>query len=183
MNDQANGGDRRFFVRLFGFIAFVFVLGLIAIAYAVGYGNGKDEGRKVQPGATQASATETQAAQPAAGAGGLTIGMKDYAFSPADPTANAGTVRISTPNQGQVSHEMVLLKTNQPAGSLPTLKNGEVDEEGLEANGVDSPGEIEDVGAGQTKSGTFKLTPGRYVMICNLPGHYRQGMYGTLTVK
>ena len=63
------------------------------------------------------------------------------------------------------------------------MSNGEVDEEGLEASGVESPGEIEDVGPGQTKSGTLKLTPGRYVMICNLPGHYKQGMYGTLTVK
>ena len=30
---------------------------------------------------------------------------------------------------------------------------------------------------------TFKLTAGKYVMFCNLPAHYAQGMYGTLTAK
>jgi uncharacterized cupredoxin-like copper-binding protein len=134
-------------------------------------------------GSNDNTTSQAQApAQPAA-RGTLTIGMTDYAFSPNDTTTNAGTIKISTPNQGQLPHELVLLKTDQSPGSLPTLSNGEVDEEGLEAKGVESPGEIEDVGPGQTKSATLKLTPGRYVMICNLPGHYKQGMYGTLTVK
>ena len=146
---------------------------VVALALAGCGGGGDDE----------SSTTPAQATGQASGGGSLTINMSDYAFSPKDPTTNAGTVEISAPNQGQLQHELVLLKTNQPAGSLPTLKNGEVDEEGLEAKGVDSPGEIEDVGPSQTKSGTFKLTPGKYVMICNLPGHYQRGMYGTLTVK
>jgi uncharacterized cupredoxin-like copper-binding protein len=109
--------------------------------------------------------------------------MSDYAFTPKDGTTNAGMVTISAPNQGQLPHELVLFKTNSSPGSLPTLSNGEVDEEGLEASGVESPGEIEDVGPGETKSAALKLTPGKYVMICNLPGHYKQGMYGSLTVK
>jgi uncharacterized cupredoxin-like copper-binding protein len=44
-------------------------------------------------------------------------------------------------------------------------------------------GEVPDVEAGETKSGKFHLTPGKYAMFCNLPGHYAQGMYGTLTVS
>ena len=43
-------------------------------------------------------------------------------------------------------------------------------------------GEIPDVEADKTKSEEFELTPGKYVMFCNLPGHYAAGMYGTLTV-
>lgn len=150
-----------------------FGAGVILLAFAGCGGGGDNEGTT-----TQAQAP----AQPAAG-GSLTIGMSDYAFSPNDTTTNAGTVRISAPNRGQLPHELVLLKTNQSPGSLPTLSNGEVDEEGLEAKGVESPGEIEDVDPGKTKSAALKLTPGKYVMICNLPGHYKQGMYGTLTVK
>jgi uncharacterized cupredoxin-like copper-binding protein len=153
--------------------------GLITLSVAAvwlalaGCGGGGDNG----------TSTQAQAPVQPAGGGSLTINMSDYAFSPKDATTNAGTVKLSTPNQGQLPHELVLFKTKQPAGSLPTLSNGEVDEEGLEANGVESPGEIEDVGPGETKSATLKLTPGKYVMICNLPGHYKQGMYGTLTVK
>ena len=76
--ERRREGDRRFFVRLFGFLAGLFVLGLIAIVYVLGF-TGKDftEGRSVQPTATQvsttetqvASTTETQAAQPPVGPG------------------------------------------------------------------------------------------------------------------
>jgi uncharacterized cupredoxin-like copper-binding protein len=147
--------------------------GILLLAFAGCGGDGDNE------------STTTQANAPAqpAGGGSLTIAMSDYAFSPNDGTTNAGTVKVSAPNQGKLPHELVLFKTDKSPGSLPTLSNGEVDEEGLEASGVESPGEIEDVNPGETKSAALKLTPGKYVMICNLPGHYKQGMYGTLTVK
>ncbi len=166
------------------------ILGLIAIAYAIGFGNGKDEGRKVQPAAAQVSTTETQAAQPPststtpAGSGGnaLQITMSDDFFTPQDATAKAGSVTISTPNSGQLVHEMVLAKTQTDPSQLPTTSDGGVDEAKLESAGQDA-GEIADVAPGGTKKGTFKLTPGRYVMFCNVPGHYAAGMYGTITVK
>jgi uncharacterized cupredoxin-like copper-binding protein len=145
----------------------------VSLAFA-GCGGGGDN---------ETSTTQAQAPAQPSGGGSLTITMSDYAFTPKDGTTNAGMVTISSPNQGQLPHELVLFKTNKSPGSLPTLSNGEVDEEGLEASGVDSPGEIEDVGPGETKSAALKLTPGKYVMICNLPGHYKQGMYGSLTVK
>jgi uncharacterized cupredoxin-like copper-binding protein len=179
--ERQEKGDRRFMVVLFGFIAGVFVLGLVAIGYVVGYGNGKDEGRKVQPAAAQASTTETQPGTTGAGKA-LTITMGDYSFTPSAVTTSTGPVTITTPNGGQVEHELVLLKTDRSPASLP-VKGNEVDEEGLEAKGVETPGEIEEVGPGQTKSGSFKLTPGSYVMICNLPGHFQKGMYGSLSVK
>ena len=76
MNQQERGrperqseGDRRFYLRLFAFVASLLALGLIAIAYEIGYSNGKDEGRKVQPAATQVSTTETQTAQAPVGPG------------------------------------------------------------------------------------------------------------------
>ena len=129
------------------------------------------------------STTQAGGAQTAtAGGKALTIKMTDFAFTPKNPTVSAGAVRITTPNDGSVEHELVVLKTDKPAGSLP-VKGNEVDEEGLEAKGVENAGEIEEVGPGQTKSNTFQLDPGTYAMICNLPAHYQQGMYGTLTVK
>ena len=187
--DRRSKGDRRFFVRLFGFLAGLLILGLIAIAYAIGFGNGKDEGRKVQPAAAQPSTTETQAAQPpsttpanASGGGALQITMSDDFFTPSDATAKAGAVTISTPNTGQLVHELVLAKTQTDPAKLPTTSDGSVDEAKLEAAGQDA-GEIADVSPGGTKKGTFKLTPGKYVMFCNVPGHYAAGMYGTITVN
>jgi uncharacterized cupredoxin-like copper-binding protein len=136
-------------------------------------------------GGGDGSSTTTQAQTTSpSGASGKTleITMDDYTFSPSDATATAGKVTISAPNTGQVVHELVLAKTDADPGSLPTTSDGEVDEAKLEARGEDA-GEIADVAPQDTKEGTLNLTRGRYVMFCNIPGHYAQGMYGTLTVK
>jgi uncharacterized cupredoxin-like copper-binding protein len=186
--ERQEEGDRRFIVRLFGFLAGLLILGLIAIAYVIGFSNGKDEGRKVQPAAAQISTTETQAAPPsttpasAAGGKALQITMSDDFFTPKDATAKAGSVTISAPNTGQLVHELVLAKTDADPSKLPTTSDGSVDEAKLESAGRDA-GEIADVTPGGTKKGTFKLTPGKYVMFCNVPGHYAAGMYGTITAK
>jgi mono/diheme cytochrome c family protein len=76
--ERQREGDRRFFVRLFGFLAGIFALGLIAIIYVLASnGLGSSEGSNVQPAATQASTstetqaapTQTQTAQPPVGPG------------------------------------------------------------------------------------------------------------------
>ncbi len=186
--ERRREGDRRFFVRLFGVIGGVAILGLIGVAYAIGFGNGKDEGRKLQPASAQLSTTETQAAEPSttpaspSGAGALQITMNDDFFTPNIATTKAGSVTISTPNSGQLVHELVLVKSQADPSKLPTTSDGEVDEAKLEAAGQDV-GEIADVSPGSTKKGTFKLPPGRYVMFCNIPGHYAAGMYGTITAQ
>lgn len=114
-------------------------------------------------------------------AGTVTIKMGDFFFDPKDATADAGSVTISAPNEGQVEHELMLLKTNIDPAKLPTESGGGVEEKLHEA--AEENGEIADVEPGETKSVTFDLAPGKYVMFCNLPAHYAQGMYGSLSVK
>lgn len=45
-------------------------------------------------------------------------------------------------------------------------------------------GKIEerDLGPGRSASATFDLSPGSYVLICNVSGHYKEGMYAPLQV-
>ena len=52
---------------------------------------------------------------------------------------------------------------------------GQVDESqaGIE-NGRIAKSEL---GSGKSASGIFDLAPGRYVLLCNLRGHYKSGMY------
>lgn len=151
-------------------------LALVAIAAILiaGCGGGDD---------TTTTTTENETAA-AGGGGGATLAIKmgDFFFAPKDATAGAGATTVEAPNEGSVEHELVLFKTNLSPAKLPTEANGEVDEKKLEQTGAEEAGEIEDVEAGETKSGKFKLTPGKYAMFCNLPGHYAQGMYGALTV-
>jgi uncharacterized cupredoxin-like copper-binding protein len=115
------------------------------------------------------------------GAATLEIKMGEFYFKPANGTAKAGKTVISAPNEGSAEHELVLFRTNMSPAKLPTEKDGSVDEEKMDKI-AESGGEIADVEGGESKSATFDLKPGKYVMFCNLPGHYAAGMYGTLTV-
>jgi uncharacterized cupredoxin-like copper-binding protein len=131
------------------------------------------------------SATSTEAQTTGGDQGGaatvggeaVRIAMGEFFFDPENASAKAGSTTISAPNEGSVEHELVLSKTNLDPAGLPTSSNGEVDEEKLGA-----VGEIAGVKPGETGEASFDLEPGTYVMFCNLPAHYAQGMYGTLTV-
>jgi uncharacterized cupredoxin-like copper-binding protein len=152
-------------------ISAALISGAAVLAIGCGGGGGNDT-------TTQAETTATRSSEGKV----VEIRMDDYSFNPSDATANAGKVTISAPNDGQVEHELVLAKTDTSPADLTTTSDGEVDEAKLEAKGEDA-GEIADVAPQGTKQGTFTLTSGKYVMFCNLPGHFAQGMYGTLTVK
>lgn len=150
----------------------------LAATLVAGCGGGSDDGET-----KSATTTENEATTGGGGGGGgrLTIKMGDYFFAPANGSAKAGKTVIEAPNEGSVEHELVLFKTNMDPAKLPTEAGGGVDEEKLDEVAGEA-GEVADVEAGETKSGSFELTPGKYVIFCNLPGHYAQGMYGTLTV-
>ncbi len=154
--------------------------GVTVIAGLLIAGCGASKGSDVP---TSAAATPQSTSASATGsANNLSVSLSDYSFTPSSPTVKAGALTITAPNTGQIAHELVVYKTSKSAGSLPT-KGAEVDEDALKASGGTDEGEILNVAPGQTKSTDFKLTPGTYVMICNIPGHYAQGMYGTITVK
>ncbi|MCB0866788.1 MAG: hypothetical protein KDB58_13825 [Solirubrobacterales bacterium] len=60
---------------------------------------------------------------------------------------------------------------------MPT-KQGDVDEDALNVRG-----EVSETPPGESGKVALNLKRGKYVMFCNVPGHYSQGMYGKLTVK
>jgi len=159
---------------LFGAVIAVVVAGLLI----AGCGGSNDNESSATESENETAATET------GGGGGakLEVKMGDYFFSPADPTAAAGKTTIEAPNEGSVEHELVVFKTEKNPADLPTEANGDVDEEKLDQE-AEEAGEVADVEPGETKSESFNLTPGKYVIFCNIPGHYARGMYGTLTVK
>ena len=152
-------------------LAAVFVL----VALAVGCGDDDNDGGGGQAADAPSSTKTEKATPPPADSHALTIRMTEYAFDPQDAVAKKGKVTVSAPNDGQIVHELVLLKTDADPANLPK-KGDEVDESA-------AVGEIADVEPGFTKKGTFKLAPGKYAMVCALPDHYENGMYGSLTVK
>jgi uncharacterized cupredoxin-like copper-binding protein len=152
-------------------LAIAAVLILVALVASCGDDDNGGGGQADTPAATKTQKTTP----PPAASHALTIRMSEYAFDPKDAVAMKGKVTITAPNDGQIVHELVLLKTDADPANLPK-KGDEVDES-------TSVGEIPDVEAGATKKATFKLPPGKYAMVCALPYHYENGMYGSLTVK
>jgi uncharacterized cupredoxin-like copper-binding protein len=105
----------------------------------------------------------------------VTVSMTDFRFKPSSLTAKAGKLRVTAKSAGHEEHEFVLIRTSKAVGALPV--------KGKEAPEAGSVGEISEQKPGKGATHTFNLKPGRYTFICNVPGHYRAGMYGTLTVK
>ena len=106
---------------------------------------------------------------------------KDFSLTSAQSSVAAGEVTFDVRNQGPSTHEFVIIKTDTKADALPfDSSSSEVNEEDSSLHHVD---EVEDVKAGKDKKLTVNLQPGHYVFICNLPGHYHQGMHFDFTVS
>jgi uncharacterized cupredoxin-like copper-binding protein len=117
-----------------------------------------------------ASASDTRPQRIAA-----TVG--DYRIKIDRDTAPSGAVSFDIRNDGRVVHEFVILRSDHAADALPR----EADEVAEDAAG-NVADEAEDIGPGKTVTLTTTLEPGRYVLICNLTGHYRRGMHAAFRV-
>jgi uncharacterized cupredoxin-like copper-binding protein len=96
------------------------------------------------------------------------------------PTAlRAGRLRLQVHNRGPDSHELLIAPLR--GARLPLRADGlTVDEDALEPL---HPVEIEAVKRGETEQLDVTLRRGRYVLFCNMAGHYLGGMHRTLVVR
>jgi len=105
------------------------------------------------------------------------------------PTSvNAGTVSLRVSNRGMLTHEIVVLPlvAGEQVGARTVDDHGQVDESHAvtEVSTTCGAGKSEEgIAPGAAGWVTTQLTPGRYELVCNLPGHYAAGMYAELTVK
>ena len=111
--------------------------------------------------------------------GGVGATEVDFSITLDQTDVSAGETTFDISNEADQTHEFVVIKTDLAEGDLPTNEDGDVDEEG---EGIEPVDEVEDIAGGSTESLTVDLDPGNYVAICNLPGHYRQGMHASFTV-
>ena len=104
----------------------------------------------------------------------VAVELSDYVISTSPASAAAGTVTFELENTANQVHEFVVVATSLGADELPVGDDGDVDEEG--ATDIEVVDEVEDVEGGGTATLTVDLDAGNYVLFCNLPGHYAQGM-------
>jgi uncharacterized cupredoxin-like copper-binding protein len=109
----------------------------------------------------------------------IPITEKDFGIQPAAPIHKGGLVDFTVTNKGPSGHELLIFQTDLAGDKLP-LTNGRVDEAGDGITKVFDSGD--NVNPGQSKTFHAALTPGHYVYVCNLPGHYLAGMHTEFTV-
>lgn len=118
-----------------------------------------------------------------AGAGGditsgatIKVALKEWkVISSAKTCVPRGKIIFVVRNVGSLEHELVVLRTNRLPRRLPT-KGSQAVETGLQ-------GKTPDLRPGQTRRLTLRLRPGKYVLLCNLPGHYKAGQFAGLCVR
>ncbi|MER3455084.1 MAG: copper-binding protein [Acidimicrobiia bacterium] len=106
--------------------------------------------------------------------------LKEYSIRVEGESAKAGKVTFMAHNEGTMPHELVVIKTDLAADMLPVGPQDTVEEGGA----VEVVTEIEpdELSPSMTATKSVDLTPGKYVLICNIAGHYRAGMRAALTV-
>ena len=112
------------------------------------------------------------------------VAMTTYKFTLDKSSAPAGEITFHVHNDAaDLTHEMVIFKTDLPIDQLPLNDEGVVDEEGAGITFID---EASDVEPGASTNLTVNLEAGNYVLVCNIDStelHYQHGMYAGFTVK
>lgn len=94
-------------------------------------------------------------------------------------TVPAGDVVFKVTNSSkELVHEMLVFKYVEGQVFPYDESRGKINEDA-----AGSLGEVSETEP--SKSGELKisLTPGKYVVLCNIPGHFANGMWAVLTVK
>ncbi|MDM9379481.1 cupredoxin domain-containing protein [Chlorogloeopsis sp. ULAP01] len=128
----------------------------------------------------QATTNSPGVVAPASGVNTVQVTVKEMAFQLSKSNVPAGDVEFVVTNEGRLAHEMELIKTDLPIDKLPLTNGDRLD--------IDKAGKkIAEIEADELKSDTTKtlkvnLTPGKYLIVCNIPGHFQAGMRTILTV-
>jgi uncharacterized cupredoxin-like copper-binding protein len=76
-------------------------------------------------------------------------------------------------------HEMLVGKVASPDAALPF----KADENRIDEGAFKSLGEVSELDPGKAGTLTLDMTPGTYVLFCNIPGHFEAGMWTTIIVQ
>lgn len=107
------------------------------------------------------------------------VALNDFDLKLSPETMASGEVTFRATNAGPSTHEFEVFSGADEVDitALP------VEDDVADTTGLTLIDEIEDVTPGSEAELPISLDPGTYAIICNLPEHYAEGMYSTLTVE
>ena len=89
-------------------------------------------------------------------------------------------MNFSITNIGTIQHEVLVFKSDLPLSSYPLDGSGNIIENGP---GITLVSDGDNIDPGKTQTRTVGLTqPGTYLFVCNIPGHFKAGMFTVVTV-
>ena len=107
-----------------------------------------------------------------------TVALTEWSVTVAG-TIKAGKLKITSTNTGVAAHELLIFKSDLAPSAYPLDKAGNIIEEGAGVTLVSDGANIDPAGS-QVRS--INLTPGKYLFLCNIPGHFKAGMFTVVTV-
>ncbi len=103
---------------------------------------------------------------------------RDFHISAPKRVSN-GDLLVTVANKGPDNHELIVVRA--PSARLPLRADGlTVNEEAL--NAVTEPS-LDPGTPGSVRELRLHLPPGRYVLFCNMAGHFMAGMHAGLVVR
>ena len=132
---------------------------------------------------SSAAVSGTPKSVPSTAGGTIGIGLNQWSITPTAARVSAGPVTFNVDNEGDITHEFVVLRTDTPAAAF-TIGSFENEPDRINEDTVGTNiGETGDLEAGALNALKINLAPGHYAFVCNLSGHYHAGMHTDFTVS
>ena len=114
------------------------------------------------------------------------VSEAEWKMAPEVVQTKPGKVAFNVTNDGTEPHEFIVIRSDLPVYGLPIV------DDKVNEDAVDIVGQVEPFDPGHAATVTANLTPGRYLLICNvkeggvgatpLVSHYQKGMRIAFTV-
>ncbi len=105
--------------------------------------------------------------------------LDEFSLKLRPAAVDAGQTTFEIRNTGSVEHDFLVLDTDLEPDDMP-LEKGKVD---TKARGIEELGHVHSVRSGQRTTEEVDLAAGRYLLICNVEGHFQSGMHTPFQVR
>ena len=166
----------------------------VSAARAAGFAEGREAGYAEAEAKYQAELSMMEAEERHVG-----VALGEWSLTVTPNTVPSGVIEFTASNGGPDDpHEVVIFRTGLPVQDLLAIAEANAEERGFLPEegvpGVEFVAEIEEFEVGQAASGEWFLSPGRYVLLCNIvdedeigedgnpEAHFLEGMWAEFFV-